>query len=836
MSPDRASLGIALIAKDSADTLGACLDSVRPYVSQLVVCVDGRTTDKTKAVAKKHGAEVHPVQVSDWHECVQHGRVMAQHFANARQESFKHLDPKLDFHMWIDADDVVDGAEKLPQLCAALPEDSAGVWLPYHYSYLTREDGQRQVNTLFHRERVLRTHFQGRPLHWQWEGRVHETVKPVGIDNPQWWVEDQIQIVHQEGAHKTNDSAPRNTLLLEIDWEEEPDNPRTAFYLGNQYFAMNNWPAAIDWYETLCSGLGKNPYELWQAYLYMSLAYERIGDLDSALRAAQGALEVVPFHGEPYFRVAAIEGLAGEYDKTVFWNELGRKMKPAPFFVFKNPLDYSFNQRVVQGEAFMHQGKITQAKHEWEEAGKVFMDDRLAGALTDVNERIANMTTAQAFVDLAKNLPESVLTATMHPYGAMPADPAFPSLNLSYRWPLYQQLPEGVKAFGRTRDIVMPALLKGRAGSQPRIIFYCGQSLEPWYPGSLNTTGIGGSETAVIEIAKRFARDGWLVDVYNGAERFEGVYDGVGYWEAKRLQPDEKCEVFVSWRNPEFRLKYEDQARQHVLWCHDLNYGPTPEVIAGFRIYGDGGKYKVLGVSQWHADMLRRYYDHHDSLNFDYVPNGIDLERFANPPEKIAFRCVYASSADRGLARLLQYWPEIVNIEPTAELHVAYGWETMDRMIAMGRSDLAGFKADMERKIAETKNVVWRGRLGQADLAQLYGESYLWLYPTDFLEVSCISAMEAMAGGAVPITTECGALAETIGGAGLLVPGPTSSRAYKGTYLKIAIGAMTERITRMGYAERGRERAQALTWDAAYDRWKQVLGIDAPQTSELATA
>jgi len=806
------SVGVAIIAKDAAATIDACLKSIKPYVSQIVVCVDQRTTDRTRQIAKRNGAETYPIKVSDWHECQSHGRVLAQHFAAARQESFTHLDPDLDWWCWIDSDDILLGGETLAAQIVSMPEDSAGMWWPYEYAGVVREDGQYRCNTMFHRERLLRTKMNGQPINWTWHGRVHETVSP-DVET-RWVVTEDIRVRHQPGTHSTPSSAARNLLLLEIDFEEDPDSARTIFYMGNQHFAMGNWQEAVNWYELLTSGVGENPYELWQAYIYMSLAYERLGNADGARGAAFGAMDVRPEHPEPYYRLAAIANLCGEFDKALSWTKMGRQQAPPPFFVFKNPLDYSFNQRVVAGEAFMHLGRITDARREWEEAEKVFTDERLAGALTDVRQREKNMAAAQGFVEIAKRIDGQAFD-------------------------VYKTLPEEVKSFSRTRDLVMPPLLRERISSSPRIVFYCGGSWEPWYPGSINTTGIGGSETAVIEIARRFAADGWTVDVYNGADRYEGIHDGVGYWDQKRFDQLEEMDVYVSWRGP--MMVPPSGAKKALLWCHDLNYGPG--AAAGFEMWSDRGV--IAGVSQWHAEMLRRYY----GVKAVSLPNGINLDRFDpwvkhperddglltqtasfEPIRKIPFRCVYASSADRGLLTLLRLWPEIVKMEPTAELHVAYGWETIDRMIAGGRDELVPFKAQVEREIAEAPNVVWRGRLAQSDLAQLYGESVAWLSPTDFLEVSCISAMEAMAGGAVPITTACGALPETIGVAGLLVPGPTTSRPYRDNFVRIAMGVLSELNTQKIYELKGRARARELTWDHAYRQWLAVLGLESTPT------
>ncbi len=794
----KADVGFALIARDSDKTLEACLKSIRPHVKQIVVGIDTLTKDKTERIAKCYADVVFPVKVSDWHECEQHGRVLAQDFARARNGSFAQLDPDLAWHAWIDADDVLEGAELLPRILTPdVPPQVIGFWSKYIYAYVLGDDGRRVPNTVFERERILRTKYLGQPVDWRWEHRVHETVGPANVPHPTWAQEHRIQWVHQHQAHKSESSAPRNLLLLEIELEEHPDDPRTVFYMGNQYFAMAEWAKAAEWYERYAQQFPDgNEYERWQSYVYMSLAYERLGDAGASLQAAFGAIDARPEHPEPYYRLSALYSQMGQDAKAVYWAREGDKKEDAPFFAFKNPMDRSFNKWLPLADSLLRLGHLSEARQCLQEAVNTFPDERVKASLEGMERQEMAERAASAFVETAKIVDEDTMLD------------------------LYGKLPKAVKTYGRTRNVAMTVLrTRRKALTQPKIIFWCGRSLEPWAPLTLTTTGIGGSETAVVKIAERFARAGWLVDVYNGADYLEGEYEGVGYWDPERLHRDEECDVFVSWRDPRAH-SLPVQARQKVLWCHDLNYGPD--------VVGDILKWdRVLGVSAWHASMLLDYYDQ-GGLYVNHVPNGIDLERFAET-KKVPFRCVYASSPDRGLDRLLALWPGIHKAEPKSELHVAYGWDNIDKMIAQGRQDLVKFRTDVTRMLEETPGVVWRGRLPQDELARLYCESYLWLYPCDFLEVSCISAMEAMAGGAVPVATRAGALPETVGDAGLLVPGPPQTRAYGSTWPNVAKGVLTDTKLRLSYAVRGIQRAKGFTWDVAFERWLQVLGLDVTQ-------
>ncbi len=775
------SLAVAIIARDAEKSLGRCLDSIRDYASQIVVCVDEDTKDRTAKVARAHGAKVLPIQVSDFHECPIHGRVRAQHFARARNESFSRLSKGADWWMWIDADDILTGGDKLGEMLAVVPPEVIGVWLPYEYAAL--QSGEiRRVNTVFHRERILRS-----SVGWEWRYRVHEVVTPLK-DGP-WLHSDLVRIAHQAGVHQQT-SAERNARLLEIDLEENPEDHRAIFYMGNQYFALGMWEQAADWYERYTRLPETNPYELWQSYVYMSMAYQKLANPDAALQAAFGGIDCNPTHPEPYLQLAAVYLMSGEYDKSIYWSKQAEHKTEPPFFVFKNPMDYSFNRLVMQADALGQQGRITDAKQHLQAAQQVFPDERVEQAIARYESIERAEAQANAFVTLASSL-----------------DGRSGDL-----WDL--DLPRDIRRFGRVRDVVMPTVLKSRVGDRPRVVFWCVVAPEEWAPPKVNETGVGGSETAAIEIAKRFAQAGWRADVYGDPGVYEGVYDDVGHFERKRLFKGEKADLMVSWRDPSaWRLPLETRAR--VLWMHDLNFGPQATQDIQHPSWD-----RVLGVSRWHADMLATYYG---ISNTDFVPNGINLERFDPTIRKVPWRCVYASAPDRGLLTLLEVWPRIVENEPGAELHIAYGWATFD-VVARSYPAMQRYKERaMERM--QQPGVIFRDRLPQDQLARLYSESYAWLYPCSFLEVSCISAMEAMAAGAVPVTSDAGALKETVGRYGFMVPGQPHSRAWQDFYVLTARAVMASPEVRLPMEKLIREHARELTWDRSFEKWLEIVEV-----------
>lgn len=808
----RASLGVALMARNGAETLPRCLASIRPHVQQIVVGVDVTTTDNTAKVAKKAGSDVvFPLVVSEEHTCPRHGTILAQHFAKARNATFAKLDRQLDTYMWLDADDVVSNPQLLPEIVERIGNSpGVGAWMAYHYAQV---EG-KATNTLFHRERILRTHGpNGEPIQWEWQYRVHEIVAPKNVEKPHWLMLEEPAVFHQHGAHKTESSAGRNLTLLEIDLEENPNDTRAIFYLGNQYFAMGKFREAVYWYERL-GREGKNHYELWQSFVYASIACEKLGDLDGATQYAFKALDVEPKHPEPYLRLASVNLLASEFDKAIWWSREAMTKEKPPFFVFKNPLDYTFNVRMPLADALAAKGDIPAARAELEKAYEALPNPQVGAVIQSYKAQEEAKAIADSFIAITDGMDDAAVVQT------------------------YQRLalPNGARHFKGMRDRVMPAVIRRRSVTAPKLIIYCGRSLEEWAPTTLNTTGIGGSETAVVEIAQRFARDGWRVDVYNGAGALEGEYDGVGYWDPERYNIDEPCDLFVSWRKPQ--VLHRGTCPKALLWCHDLHYGPDVKEL--MQVWDTTEGATVCGVSAWHAAMLSRYYGLQRPA---YLPNGINLDRFGNAPRKVPFQCVYASSPDRGLDRLLRLWPKLLQREPALTLHVGYGWENLDKAVQRGRTDLAELKAYLLTKMEQVgPSVIWRGRLPQDELAKLYGESSALLYPSDFLEVSCITTMEAMAAGCVPITTTSGAIPETVGDGGFLVDGMPNSSVWGDYYVNVAYGVLSHPNIAKPVEYRGRARAKELTWDLAFEHWKNVLAsLDSSRPSleesgELVTA
>lgn len=304
----------------------------------------------------------------------------------------------------------------------------------------------------------------------------------------------------------------------------------------------------------------------------------------------------------------------------------------------------------------------------------------------------------------------------------------------------------------------------------PIIRIYCTDRVE-FNPDSINTGGIGGSETAVIHMANAWTRMGCNVVVY-GSEN--GIWDGTFYRHVNRYHPEMKSDVFISWRWPLMFQNQRPNATTTILWMHDLfcelqvpgyprNMVPPEwaDRIDYVMVLSEFHKKWVAGINTTLKDKIV------------ITRNGIDASRFIGKDiKKIPHRYFFSSSYDRGLTELLEMWSNIKKEIPDAELHVAYGTQTAE-MIYTQQGDNKKL-ADLYKLVGmlkTTPGIVHHERLGQQELADIQLSCEAWLYPFQpnhpnreggFLETYCITALEAQAARCKIISRKNGALPETI--------------------------------------------------------------------------
>lgn len=256
-------VSLCMIVRDEEDVLGRCLESVKGLFDEICI-VDTGSHDGTVSVAKKYTDKLFFFEWCD-------------DFSAARNYAFSHASG--DYLFWLDADDVVEKADKellyllFSQLDAISPDV---VMLPYNVAF----DPSGRVLLSYERERLVRA-----GCGFEFSGAVHEAITPRG------------KIIHFNAAishRKTHPSEPgRNLRILEKQISENGgSNPRNCYYFARELSEAHRLDEAIFWY-TRCA---ENP-TAWienrkSAYLEMSRVFLLQNRPDDAQKALFKALEL----------------------------------------------------------------------------------------------------------------------------------------------------------------------------------------------------------------------------------------------------------------------------------------------------------------------------------------------------------------------------------------------------------------------------------------------------------------------------------------------------------------------------------------------------------------
>jgi len=320
------------------------------------------------------------------------------------------------------------------------------------------------------------------------------------------------------------------------------------------------------------------------------------------------------------------------------------------------------------------------------------------------------------------------------------------------------------------------ARLKRRSLRRDRsVVLIAPGALWKWNGSKVDREGIGASEEMIVRMAEKLAQEGRRCDVF-GPVPEEEVYNGVGYWrregarELSHFSPSAK--VVIS-RVPDYvftldqQLGYELPPERLVLWLQDTHYHSLNQTTAAR--YGT-----IVVVSEWHKKhtiAFHKLQGFEDRIKVAY--NWADIGHFQPGIDngwnglKVPTHFLYASSPDRGLVRLLELWPQVLERIPEATLSVLYGWKGAAKLGAGTDQAWNQRYLTSRRRYEELrfqKGVRELGLVNHYQVAIECQRAGALAYPVhDFFETGCLAAVKAAAGGAIPVVAGLGALEHETG-------------------------------------------------------------------------
>lgn len=177
----------------------------------------------------------------------------------------------------------------------------------------------------------------------------------------------------------------------------------------------------------------------------------------------------------------------------------------------------------------------------------------------------------------------------------------------------------------------------------------------------------------------------------------------------------------------------------------------------------------------------------------------------------------YGSSYDRGLDILLNMWPKIIEKFPDATLDVCYGWDLFDKGYANNPERMA-WKERMNNLMTQA-GITHHGRVGKEELGQIRKTCGIWVYPSYFAEINCITALECQRDGLVPVTMNDFALKETVG-SGFKIEGDIYDEETQEAYLQSLLAVMGDNVLYEKESKEAKAFAKEYGWDTIASSWR----------------
>lgn len=716
-------IGLCLLIKNEKDNLEKLLSSVKNQVDWVYLTDTGSTdgsVEEAQRICKKVGLKLETSHF-EW----------VDNFAKARNFNFSQA--KTDWILWLDGDDTLEGGESLRKtIDNAELNGVTGIYANYDYQSDENNNNLNDHDKL----RVVKNGLYS----WTYWGRkpegedvsIHENLFALPGTETKDGGTEEFSVIHHISPDGIKDSRERNLRILRKQEVEEGDNPdpRTVFLLGREYDGNGMYEEAIPYLKRFVEMEG-TPGETLHACSMLSKIYERKGMFKQQLHWAYRGVEAHPTHPLGYLRIAETYRNMGEWQNVVDAVLLLRTKKVGRMetlaytdFAINKPADLEL------ANAYTELGKFDEAREVIAKAIKDLTKDEKEYVQPAINQ-----------VNYMEN------TSKLERATRVFANTLIQSEKIEGLLDLLKVVPEPIRHKKAVTDI-QRVLGFNKLWNKGNITILARAGIEPWDEDSLKT-GIGGSETAVIEMAKRWGNAGYHVTVYGDVNE-EKRFDNVRYLPGDQINYSDRFDIFISWRNVQAFKEVDIQANAKYLWLHDVP-DPTDFTRTVWEKID-----KIIVLSDYHRGLLPDVPDEKIYVS----RNGIDtdlMDSLRNKIKRNPKKVIYASQPIRGLEFLLDNWAEIK--KANFELVWAYGWDNYDIMIKKGVGSQE-FKDRMNDKM-EKLGVKQLGRLSKEDLYKEFLSSGIWAYPTTFPEINCIVASEAQYAGCHPISTGIAALAET---------------------------------------------------------------------------
>jgi glycosyltransferase involved in cell wall biosynthesis len=338
-------ISLCMIVKNEEKMLGACLESVKDLVDEIII-VDTGSEDKTKEIARKYTDLIYDFEwVGD--------------FAAARNFAFSK--GTKEYLMWLDADDVLlpEDRKKLLELKHSLNPDVDVVITNYNLG--VDDTGLPKVQ--FKRERLIK-----RSRNYKWIEPVHEYVQFNFNHNVQY---SDIAITHGQRDIRVTD---RNLKIIENTLKRNGVlNSRQLYYYGRELTANKRFKEAVDAFNEFFIKDTENSHAFYlTAFQDLYHCYKELNDNENALKSLLRSFEYIPPRAEIICKIAYFFKEQGKIDNATYWFHLALNLKkPNEYLGYISEDLWGFIPATELSTIYLSQGNIKEALYYLKKASQL---------------------------------------------------------------------------------------------------------------------------------------------------------------------------------------------------------------------------------------------------------------------------------------------------------------------------------------------------------------------------------------------------------------------------------------------------------------------------------
>lgn len=281
--------------------------------------------------------------------------------------------------------------------------------------------------------------------------------------------------------------------------------------------------------------------------------------------------------------------------------------------------------------------------------------------------------------------------------------------------------------------------------------------------------GCGGAELALMTLCQGWHDAGHKIRVYNTPRVING--SPFPQYPVDTFIPKEDRDILIIFRSPNPRIL---GAKGRKIWFSTDQY-----TVGDFREFAKEVD-KIITISQFHANHFKSEYEIEETMVIDLPVRTWEYEQEV---PKVKNSLLFCSVPDRGLEIMAKVYPNLKRQIPDLSLTITSDY----RLWGVGHAGNEGYI----RKFLGQDGVSFLGAVNRNDLVHEQQKAQIQSYPSVYPELFCYAVAECSVAGALPVTSDIGAISTT--NMGVLVTGNPNSSEWQSVYVETIIRVLNSK-------------------------------------------